>query len=162
MDPDIRADRLRRLAALEIARITDDLSHRREFLLRMWSRHRDRNPFLDTIHNRWKTVGFPDLALLDPDEVAAVDGYFAKIDEFKLYISYTQDMPTTLTDRFDFAVRRLSAWAEVALEALGVDLERPVVVDDEDRENFLLDMAEAPQEAEDVTEAPAAVAAAEE
>lgn len=144
MDPEIRADRLRRLSALEIARIVDDLQKRRDFLLRMWSKHRDRRPFLDTIHNRWKTVGFPDLALLDPDEVAVVDGFFAKVDEFKLYMSYTQDMPTTLTDRYDFVVRRLETWAEAALDALGVEPERPVVVEEEDREAFLLSLAEAP------------------
>jgi hypothetical protein len=141
-NPEQRAERLRRLVALEVARIVDGLESRRDFLLRMWGRHRDRQPFLDTIHNRWKTIGFPDLALLDPEEVAAVDGFFAKLDEFKLYVSYTQDMPTSMAERYDFAVERLRAWAEVALEQLGGAPEGPSVFDSDDRAGFLLSLPE--------------------
>ena len=139
-NPEVRAERLRRLIALEVARIVDGLESRRDFLLQMWGRHRDRQPFLDTIHNRWKTIGFPDLALLEVDEVAVIDGFFAKLDEFKLYISYTQDMPTTLTERYDFAVERLRAWAEITLEGIGGPPQRSDVFDSEDRAGFLLSL----------------------
>ena len=139
-DPEIRAERLRRLVALEVARIVDGLESRRDFLLQMWGRHRDRQPFLDTIHNRWKTIGFPDLALLEPEEVAAIDGFFAKLDEFKLYVSYTQDMPTSMAERYDFAVERLRAWAETALGQIGGAPERPDVFDPDDRAGFLLSL----------------------
>ena len=151
-DPDIRAERLRRLAALEVARIMDDMKHRRDFLLRMWSRHRDRNPFLDTIHNRWKTVGFPDLADLDPETVASVDGFFRKVDEFRLYVAYTQDMPTTMADRYDFMVVRIRAWGEQAIDALGGAPERPEVLDAEMREGFLLAFPEGDGTDEDPSE----------
>lgn len=137
-----RPDRLRSLVALEIARIVDDLELRRDFLLRMWSKHRDRRPFLDTVFNRWKTVGFPDLAELEPAEVATVDMFFRKIDEFRLYVSYTQDMPTTLGERYDFMVPRLRAWGEQAIDALGGAPERPEVLDAEMREGFLLSFPE--------------------
>ena len=144
----MRSDRLRSLLAMEIARIVDDLELRRDFLVRMWSKHRDRKPFLDTIFNRWKTVGFPDLTELDPSEVAAVDGFFRKVDEFRLYVSYTQDMPTTLTERYDFMVPRLRAWGEQAIDALGGAPERPEVLDAEMREGFLLAFPEGSGDAE--------------
>ena len=72
-DSIIRADRLRQLLALEIARIVSDFEIRRDFLKFVWSAHRDRRPFLDTVFSRWTTVGFPDLALLQTEEVAAVE-----------------------------------------------------------------------------------------
>lgn len=124
--------------ALEIARIVDDLELRRDFLLRMWSKHRDRRPFLDTVFNRYKTVGFPDLVDLDPEAVAAADQFFRKVDEFRLYVSYTQDMPTTMGERYDFMVPRLRAWGELAIDALGGAPERPEILDAETREGFLL------------------------
>ncbi len=144
----MRAERLRRLLALEIARIVDDLELRRDFLIKMWSRHRDRQPFLDTVFNRWKTVGFPDLSELEPDEVAACDAFFRKVDEFRLYFAYTQDMPTTLGDRYDFMVARLRAWGEQALDALGGAPERVEVLDAELRGGFLDAMPEAVPQAE--------------
>lgn len=134
----MRPERLKSLLALEIARIVDDLELRRDFLMRMWSKHRDRRPFLDTVFNRYKSVGFPDLAELEPEQIAAVDGFFRKIDEFRLYVAYTQDMPTTMADRYDFMVVRLRAWGESALDALGGAPERPEVLDAELREGFLL------------------------
>lgn len=134
----MRHDRLRSLLAIEIARIVDDLEKRRDFLLKTWSKHRDRQPFLDTVFNRWKTVGFPDLVDLEPDEVAAVDGFFRKVDEFRLYMAYTQDMPVGLADRYDFMVERMRAWGELAIDALGGAPVQPEVMDAELREGFLL------------------------
>ena len=138
MNTDERLARLRGLVALEIARIVDDLELRRDFLLRMWSKFRDRQPFLDTLFNRWHTVGFPDLAELRTDEVVACDAFFRKVDEVRLYLAYTQDMPTTLAERLDSASGRLRELGEVALEALGGAPDRPEVLDASTREGFLL------------------------
>lgn len=135
---DERAERLRRLLALEIARIVDDLELRRDFLVRMWSKHRDRQPFLDSVFHRWRSVGFPDLAEFETDQVVAIDAFFRKVDEFRLYACYTQDMPTGLSDRLDSVIGRLRTLGEAAIDALGGLPERPAVLDDETREGFLL------------------------
>ncbi len=134
----IRPDRLRSLLALEIARIVDDLELRRDFLLKMWAKHRDRTPFLDTVFNRWKTVGLPDLAELGPEEVAATDAFYRKIDDFRLYMAYTQDMPVTMGERYDFMLPRIRAWGEQAIDALGGAPDRPSVMDADTRAGFLL------------------------
>lgn len=134
----MRSKRLKHLLAMEIARIVDDLELREEFLLRMWSKHRDRRPFLDSVFNRWKTVGFPDLVDLEPEQVAACDAFFRKVDEFRLYVAYTQDMPITMTERYRFMVVRLRAWAEQAIDLLGVVPEQLSVLDEETRDGFLL------------------------
>lgn len=129
-----RAERIRKLLALEISRIVEDLDVRRDFLIQMWSAHRKREPFLDTVHSRWNTLDFPMLAELETDEVVVVEAFYRELDEFRLYVSFTQDMPTTLGDRYDEMTRRLAAYGELALERLGGAPERPMVEFDEDRE----------------------------
>lgn len=156
VDDATRARRLRTLIALEVARIVEDLDVRKEFLVAMWSSHRDRAPFLETVFSRWHTLGFHDLACLDIEEVVVIDTFFRELEEFRLYIRFTQDMPTMLSSRYDWMVRRLEAYGRLAVEALGGAPERPLVeFEDEDPEVPLLqftvpDPDEVPKRPEDV------------
>jgi len=147
MDRSERVARLRALMALEIARIVDDLALRRDFLMRTWGRFRDRTPFLETVYNRYRSVGFPDLVDLETDEVLVIEAFFRKIDEFRLYVSYTQDMPTTMGDRYDLAVEQLRVLGEHAVEVLGGAPESPVILDNDSREAFLLGLPPAEETA---------------
>lgn len=129
-------ERLRRLLALEIARIVEDLEAREAFLVEVWSRHRDRGPFIDTLHTRWRTLSLPDMATLDGDILVALESFHRELDDLTLYFRYTQDMPTTLADTYRDGLRRLAAYAAIALDALGGVPPRPMVefddeVDDE-------------------------------
>lgn len=139
-----RAERIRKLLALEISRIVEDLDVRRDFLLQMWSAHRKREPFLDTIHSRWNTLDFPMLSELEPEEVVVVESFYRELDEFRLYISFTQDMPTTLGDRYDEMLLRVAAYGDLALECLGGAPERPVVEFDNDEEERVAALLEFP------------------
>jgi len=128
--------RLRRLLALEVSRIVEDLEARRELLLEVWSRHRDRGPFVDTLHSRWRTLSMPDLAVLDTEMVVQVEAFYRELDDVSLYFRFTQDMPTTLAEAYDEALLRLKAYGALAIEALGGVPKRPMVefhdeVDDE-------------------------------
>ena len=144
----IRADRLRQLLALEISRIVSDFEIRKDFLAFVWSAHRDRRPFLDTVFSRWTTVGFPDLALLTTEEVAAVDTFFSEVEDFRLYISYTNDMPVALADHYDWMAKRMRAYGENAIDLLGGEPERPDLVISGDPEGALLEFP-APVEGEE-------------
>lgn len=128
MDEEERADRIAYLLAHEIATIVDDLEARRVFLIDIWGRHRDRGPFLDTIFSRFRTLDFNDLALLEKDTVAKVHAFYKELDEFKLYLQFTEEMPTSLADSYAWQLTRLSAFGEVAVDALGGPPE-PVIVD---------------------------------
>ena len=119
--------RLRRLLALEVSRIVEDLEARRELLLDVWSRHRDRGPFVDTLHSRWKTLSMPDLATLDTEMVVHVEAFYRELEDLSLYFRFTQDMPTTLEDSFDEGLLRLQAYGALAIEALGGVPVRPLV-----------------------------------
>jgi len=129
-------ERLRRLLALEVARIVEDLEAREEFLVDVWSRHRDRGPFIDTLHTRWRSLSLPDLATLDGDVLVALESFYRELDDLTMYFRFTQDMPTTLADTYRDGLRRLAAYAAIAIDALGGVPPRPMVefedeVDDE-------------------------------
>lgn len=119
MDEEERAERIAYLLALEIATIVDDLEARQAFLIDLWGRHRDRGPFLDTVFSRFRTLDFNDLALLETETVAKVHAFYKELDEFRLYLQFTEEMPTSLADAYVWQVTRLNAFAEVAVDALG-------------------------------------------
>jgi hypothetical protein len=156
VDDATRTKRLRTLIALEVSRIVEDLDVRKEFLIAMWSSHRDRAPFLETVYSRWNTLSFTDLACLELEEVVVIDTFFRELEEFRLYIRFTQDMPTMMSSRYDWMLRRLEGYGRLALEALGGAPERPLVeFEDEDPEVPLLryaipDPDEVPKRPEDV------------
>lgn len=124
-------DRLRRLLAMEVDRVLLDLVARRDFLLDTWSRHRDRGPFIDTVFTRWTTLSMTDLALIEVDAIAACEAFYRELEDFRLYMRFTQDMPATLADRYDAALQHLRAYGELALESLGGAPELPFFEFDE-------------------------------
>lgn len=124
--------RLRQLVATEIDRIVEDLALRRELLFEAWSRHRDRAPFIDTMFSRWTTIAMTDLALIDSEALTACEAFYRELDDFRMYFRYTQDMPGTMAERYDLALRTLDAYGRLAIERLGGVPDRPfVVIDDE-------------------------------
>jgi hypothetical protein len=141
---------------LEISRIVEDLEVRKEFLVQMWSMHRDRGPFLDTVSSRWNTLTFSDLAWLESEEVLVVETFYRELEEFRLYIRFTQDMPNMLSSRYEWMHRRLEAYGRMALERLGGAPARPLVeFEEEDPEVPLLQYtAPAPEAVPEATGAP--------
>lgn len=120
-------ERLRQLLAMEVDRIVDDLEVRRGFLVEIWSRHRDRGPLLDTVFSRWRTLALADLALLDAEAMVACEAFYRELDELRLYFQFTQDMPTTLDERYEEALNRVSAYGILAVRLLGGAPTRPIV-----------------------------------
>ena len=122
-----RATRFALLIAMEIARIVDDLETRQVFLIDIWGRHRDRGPFLDTMASRWPSIGFPELALLPADSLPKLDEFYRELEEFRLYMQFTEDMPVALSDAYSWQLQRIQAYAEQAVTSLGGTPERPLL-----------------------------------
>lgn len=120
-----RATRLRALLALEADRILYDLRKRKPFMMGIWARKRSREPFLDTLFSRWRTVTAGELSLLRVDEIAALDEVHGQLDDLRLYLRFTEDMPITLSERFDKRVDQLAGAVADAIERLGGLPERP-------------------------------------
>ena len=87
-----------RVLAWEVARVVRQLAERKRWLVRVWSRHRARQPILDTIFVRWGTATVAELAALPPHVLDALE------------------------EELDRRLAELEAHAEVALDALNVVL----------------------------------------
>ena len=118
---DQKADRLRLLLSMEIRRVTEDLERRRQLLVQVWGRQRVRVPFVETTFNRWTTLGFDDLTLLTTPEITSLDAFYRELDEVRLYLSYTEDMPRNLDLALMSSIARMKKLAEAALGAMGRD-----------------------------------------
>ena len=117
-----RAERFTLLFALEVQRIVRHLDQRMPMLVKLWSRHRAREPFLETLFTRWRTLGFHDLALIEESAHVPLERFYELVDDLRHYIAYTEDMPVTLGDAVEVELNRLRAAAEEALLALGFSL----------------------------------------
>lgn len=112
-------DRLIGLLALEIRRLVEDIDRRTELLVEIWARYRSRKPFLDTTFARWTTLGFPELGQLDEEQVEALEIFYRELDELRLYVAYTEDMPKAMEDALRGSVARLKSKGSAALIVLG-------------------------------------------
>ncbi len=124
---DVRPEHILRTLVNETARIIDDLDVRREILRDLWSLHRDRGPFIDSVAETWKAMTADDLLLLDSEALILVQAFYRTIDEFRLYVAFTRDMPTTLIARYDRILERLRAIAEALVVATGMQPDQPIV-----------------------------------
>lgn len=118
-EPADRLRGLRRELAGDVDRIVEDLEFRREFLREIWSVSRDRGAFLDTVTTRWRDLGADDLLEFPTEDVAAVDRFYRTLDDFSLYLRFTDDMPATLLGRYDRALDRLKELGQEVIERLG-------------------------------------------
>jgi hypothetical protein len=114
-----RVDKLRRLLAMEIRRVTEDLERRQPLLVQVWGRQRVRAPFLDTTFSRWTSLGFQELTDLSGEELEALDAFYRELDEVRLYLAHTEDMPRSLDLALTSSTARLRRLAGITLERLG-------------------------------------------
>jgi hypothetical protein len=120
---DDRATRIGLLVALELRRIVRHMELRKGLLVKLWSRHRAREPFIETLFTRWRTLGLEDLVLLDVDAHEPLERFYEHVDDLRYYLTYTEDMPVTLEDQLEIGIGHLRAAAADALDALGYALD---------------------------------------
>lgn len=128
-DDAARPGYLKQRLANEVSRVIADLDVRRQVLHDLYSQHRDRGPFIDSVLDTWQELSAEDLLLLDAEAVVLLEAFFANINEFRLYVTYTEDMPTTLISRYDRTVARLKVIGEAIYAILEVEPERPTLED---------------------------------
>ncbi len=137
MTPDAASRRIRGDLALEIDQVLHDLRLRREVLRDIWSLHRDRGAFVDTTQTRWQRLNGRELLLLDVHTVVRLDQFYRHLAEFRLYLSFTEDMPATLFVRYDSSTAALGALGRAAIDMLGGVPDRASVTFDANRAEIL-------------------------
>lgn len=125
-------DPVPRLLAMEITRILRDLERRHEVLVRAWGLHRERWPFLDAAHARWKTLRQPQLDQLTALQAVEVDGFYAAHERMTQYVRTTVDMPLHLDETLEVYLNLLKEQGARALAALDQELPDPRPANDRD------------------------------
>ncbi len=111
--------RIRHLIALDAANVMKRLNARRDEMVTLFSRLRDREPLLVAVHTWFVTITFEELALLDPPEQKAVSIFYEALADLRWYLQYTQDMPGKLQQYLDQHLRELDELCRALTAAIG-------------------------------------------
>jgi hypothetical protein len=101
------AARVRHLIALDAANLMARIAARHEPMVSVFSRLRDRNPMLQTVHSWFLSVDFKELSALEPFEQNSVNQFYSLVGELRWYLQYTEDMPALVRQKVSNFVRRL-------------------------------------------------------
>lgn len=113
------AERARHLFTLEAAAVMQRLAARQEEMVRLFSRHRSRDPLLEATRSRLESVAFGELALLEPFEQRAVMAFSELLGELRWYLRYTEDMPVQVRQAVALFLRRLEVSHRALVSAIG-------------------------------------------
>ena len=109
--------RVRHLISLDAALVMKRLVERKEEMVSLFSRLRDRTPMTETLRSAFDTIRFTELALLAPREQLGVHHFYDLLDQLRWYVRYTEDMPSKVLTFLSLHVRLLEG-AHHKLEAL--------------------------------------------
>jgi 3-hydroxyacyl-CoA dehydrogenase len=112
-------ERIRNLISLDANNVMKRLEARRDEMISLFSRLRDRTPMLSTVHNWFSSITFSDLVQLASREQSVVNQFYDCLDELRWYFTYTEDMPSTAQQNFSALFRRLEEAYGRLLAALG-------------------------------------------
>jgi len=119
--PHTQQEQLERLAGLvlhEIDRILFDLEFRRDMLFKLWSKNRTRAPLLQTLRSHYYALSFDQLRLFPAPLARQLDTFYRLLDAFIFYVSYTEDMPQSLQQKFSSFLQELKGRATPVMDAL--------------------------------------------
>ncbi len=113
-----KAERLAVLLIREIDRIVFDLEFRKDILFSLWSRDRIRAPLLRVLSSRYYEIKAELLILFPTDVFQMVDDFYRALDEFIFYVSYTEDMPQNLAQKFEAYLEDIKELGPALIEKL--------------------------------------------
>jgi hypothetical protein len=112
-------DRIRHLLAIDAASVMRRLADRREEMVTIFSRQRDRGALLMPLRSTLTTARFSDLAVLTIEEQRAAFLFHEALDDLHWYLQYTVDMPGTLEMKFQHYLRVLAEAFEKFVRKFG-------------------------------------------
>jgi hypothetical protein len=111
--------RIRSLIALDASNVMARLTRRREEMVSLFSRLRDRGPLLAALECWFSTVTFAELSALEPEEQGAVSQFYELLSELRWYARYTEDMPLQVQQKVDRLATELGERHRLVLAVLG-------------------------------------------
>jgi len=112
-------ERIRNLIALDARGLMQRLAERKDEMIAMFSRHREREPLLTPLRSWVPSASFQEIVVLSPEQQAAVARFYEELDALRWYFRYTSDMPGTAQQIFGHHRKRLGEAYAGLDEALG-------------------------------------------
>jgi hypothetical protein len=110
---------VRNLIALDAANVIARMEARKDELIPLFSKLRDREPLLGTLRSWFPSATFRDLSVLDAPQQTAVSTFYEQLDQLRWYFHYTVDMPSAAQHVFVQHHRRLVRAYTMLLSSLG-------------------------------------------
>lgn len=111
--------RVRHLLSLDAARVMRRLGAKQDEAVSLFSRLRTREGLIELCHSDFTTATFSELARLEPVEQTSVQQFHDVLHELRWYVSYTEDMPSTVKSTVAQYVRRLDELHQALTATLG-------------------------------------------
>lgn len=122
--------KVRHLLSLDVAQVLRRLEAKQDEAVGLFSRLRTREALIALCRTSFTSITFSELARLSPKEQKAVHAFHDVLHELRWYVSYTEDMPSTVKTTVSQYVRRLDELRHALNATLGPpDAEGHPVID---------------------------------
>jgi len=111
--------KVRHLLSLDADQVMRRIEAKQDEAVGLFSRLRTREGMIDLCRSVFTTVTFSDLARLTPKEQRAVHDFHDLLHQLRWYVSYTEDMPSTVKTTVSQYVRRLDELHHLLNAAIG-------------------------------------------
>lgn len=111
--------RVRHLLALDAQRVMQRLTSKQDEAVALFSRLRTREALIELCRSDFTSAPFAELAKLEPKEQASTAAFHDVLHELRWYVSYTEDMPSTVKLTVAQYVRRLEELHHLLRVTLG-------------------------------------------
>ena len=101
-------ERIRNLIALDAHGLMVRLAERKDEMIAMFSRHRERESLLTPLRSWVLSASFQEIVVLLPEQQAVVARFYEELDALRWCFRYTSDMPGTALQIFAHHRKRLS------------------------------------------------------
>ncbi|HEY1087281.1 MAG TPA: hypothetical protein VGE37_06280 [Archangium sp.] len=99
--------RVRHLLSQDAAEVMRKLQSKQDEAVGLFSRLRTREGMIDLCKSLYTSVTFSELVRLEPEEQQAVHAFHHVLHDLRWYVTYTEDMPSTVKSTVTLYVSRL-------------------------------------------------------
>lgn len=111
--------RVRHLLSLDADAVMKRLASKQDEAVGLFSRLRTREGLIDLCRSGFTSITFSELVRLEPPEQQAVQAFHHVLHELRWYVSYTEDMPSTVKSTVTLFVTRLDDLHRALNTAIG-------------------------------------------
>ncbi len=127
--PDEEAARqVRNLVAVDAENVMRRLHERRDEMIAIFSRRREREVLLGTVRSYFEQADAAYLVHLKPEEQSATSAFYEALERLRYYFRYTEDMPGTVERVVEKHLAELTEHYERLVRVIGGPV--PVDLDD--------------------------------